>query len=285
MPNAKAFKVRIRSVENTKKITRAMQLMAAAKLKKFTDKIDSSREVLKVGLGMLANMDMSESQHPLTKAKPEARNELLVVIGSDRGLCGAYNSRITKFALRQQAKNEEVNLIGKKLAQGITEHVTRIDEANLLEDSEFRSELAKKWIKRFRNGDYKSVKLVFTSYQSAFVQTPIILPMLPFDSSAFVDMPGDFAVGEIKSREFEFEPSRKQVIDKLFPILLEAIINYAADSAKASEESSRMMAMQTATNSAGDMLDELKLKYNKARQAAVTQEVTEIVSGVNALQS
>ncbi len=285
MPNAKAFKVRIKSVSNTKKITRAMQLIAAAKLKKFTDKIASSRAVLKIGLEMLANLEIEKDSHPLTRQNTKARNSLLVVIASDRGLCGGYNSKMVKFAASKREPNQEVHIIGKKLLIGLKDQVSSIDEANHLEDSVFRKELVENWISRYKKGEFRSVKLLFTSYKSAFNQTPIELPVLPFDSSALLGMEGDFAVETEEATEFEFEPNQKEVIEKLFPMLLEAIINYAADSAKASEESSRMMAMQTASNSAGDILDELQLKYNKARQAAVTQEITEIVSGVNALQS
>ena len=289
MASTRVLKSRIRSVSNTKQITKAMQMVAASKMRRAQENekatapyADSAREILTYLSSQGATDD-----HPLFKER-EVKKRLIVVIAADKGLAGAYNSNVMKFYVQTLRENDhhaqdQTIAIGKRAAH----FVTRIKETNVLgtyEDiadqpsgNELKS-IVDTVINKFLSGDVDAVDVVYTKFVNSMVQTPVKQRILPagFEASETVSQ---------QVRDAEYEPSVEVVLDGIVHRLISSQVYQAILDAKASEWSMRMMAMKNATDNATDVIADLTLEMNKARQGAITQELAEISGGVEAMNN
>ncbi len=289
MASTRVLKSRIRSVSNTKQITKAMQMVAASKMRRAQENekatapyADSAREILTYLSSQGATDD-----HPLFKER-EVKKRLIVVIAADKGLAGAYNSNVMKFYVQTLRENDhhaqdQTIAIGKRAAH----FVTRIKETNVLgtyEDiadqpsgNELKS-IVDTVIDKFLSGDVDAVDVVYTKFVNSMVQTPVKQRILPagFEASETISQ---------QVRDAEYEPSVEVVLDGIVHRLISSQVYQAILDAKASEWSMRMMAMKNATDNATDVIADLTLEMNKARQGAITQELAEISGGVEAMNN
>lgn len=292
MPSLKDIRKRRDSVRNTQKITSAMKMVAAAKLRRAQEAAEAARpyavKMNDVIAGLATRTD--PSMHPLLEVRKVESNELLIVISSDRGLCGGYNSNIFRSLERFITNQKESGLdvvvatIGRKARQyyrtssaevvrdfeGVIGHVT-FEKARLI--AQFATEA-------FIAGTYDKVFIVYNKFVSAIEYETTIAPLLPLTIDD-IESP-DVDVDAIS--EYIFEPDEATLLAAMLPAHIEVKVLHALLEAEASEHAARMTAMDNATTNAKDMIDSLTLTYNRARQAYITKELVEIVSGAEALQ-
>ncbi len=291
MPGLKEIKRRITSVKSTKQITKAMKMVAAAKFRRAVGRIIQLRPYANKMHAVLGGMAKNvESGHPLLDVRVVKKVELLV-FSSDRGLCGGFNTNIMKAATKLlkelQADGKEVSIssVGKKstdlfkrrkiaLRQSWVGLSGRISYENA-------QQIATDIIDNYINETFDEVMVVYTEFKSAAVQRVITLRLLPFKE---VGSPAASGSPEEATGEFLFEPSQNVIFERLLPKNVEIQIFRSLLDSQASEEASRMAAMENATKSADDMIKRLTLQYNKARQASITKELMDIVGGVEALK-
>jgi F-type H+-transporting ATPase subunit gamma len=284
VPNLKDLRKRIATVRSTQQITKAMKMVAAAKLRRAQDAAERARpyaEKLATMFTAVAS-DAGSEDHPLLARREERRLDV-VVLTSDRGLCGGYNANIIRQAESLLARAEvEVSTVavGKKAA----EHLHRRGATVAAEYvgiasgsvSEVAEAIADEVAGRFTAAKTDAVYLVYSRFRSAISQIPTIVPILP------VDLPAQ-AAADGPAVEYIFEPPKRQLLEALLPAYLRTQILQALFESIASEHGARMTAMDNATNNASDMIESLTLSMNRARQAAITTELMEIVSGAEAL--
>ena len=293
MPSLKAIKTRIASVKNTQKITRAMKLVAAAKMKRAVDAAVQSRpysdEVTAVLTSLMARLGSSD--HPLLAPHDEVKNAVIIVLSSDRGLCGGFNSQLLRkvdgwlfdnLSIDERFANVEAMVYGKNAR----DHLVRRDLAKVgrvhidLHPSQF-NDLSAKLIadltQRFVSGEVDEVYLAYSRFVSALNQEPTIEQVFPLTALA-----GNVEEPEHLT-EFVFEPNQGAILNDILPLFLRTRIFQVFLESEAGEHAARMMAMDGATNNAKKVIEELTLQYNRARQAAITKELIEIVSGAEAL--
>lgn len=320
MAKTREIQRRIKSVSNTKKITKAMEMVAAAKMRKAVEAVMATRTYANLSWTTvinLANAINSENDtHPLLKKKQKIKKVAIVLMTSNRGLCGGFNSSIINKAhdsIEKHLKNEDgekietdIVVVGRK---GLSIHsrygynvMADFPKADTISGVEEVRPIAKLVIDDYLAGKYDKVMVAFTDYVSAAKQVARVKQLLPVDLSAEKDHLGivgdDTRVGAdkeyIKEKEdkylrdkdsyvFTFEPSPTEVLDEMIPRLIEVQLYQALLESNASEHSARMAAMHQASESAGDLVKQLKLFYNKARQAAITAEIAEISAGADAL--
>ena len=303
MQNMRDIQRRIGSVKNTQKITRAMKMVAAAKLKNAQDRAEDARPFFNKTVEVLRGVftRTKEANHPLL-AEREGGRHLVIVITGDRGLCGAYNHKAIDVAEEIVEAEEEVSLVvlGRKARDYFRRRETDImAEYVQLDDYPgygFSNNLADEIIHHFEAEDVNKVSMVYTHFNSAISQTVKTMQLLPVEKFAEeaektdadqeqmeAETAGD-EVGEKKYVDYIFEPSPAEVFDNILPQYLINVIYSALLESKASEFGARMTAMDSATENASEMIDDLTLKYNRARQAEITKEITEIVGGAEALK-
>jgi len=306
MQNMRDIQRRIGSVKNTQKITRAMKMVAAAKLKNAQDRAEDARPFFNKTVEVLRGVftRTQETRHPLL-AEREGGRHLVIVITGDRGLCGAYNHKVIDIAEEILEEEKEVSLmvLGRKARDYFRRRETDImAEYIQLDDYPgygFANNLADEIIHHFRAEDVNKVSMIYTHFNSAISQTVKTMQLLPVekfnkaeeDSIAVEEqaeqMDAETAGEEAKSKKYVdyiFEPSPAEVFDNILPQYLINVIYSALLESKASEFGARMTAMDSATDNANEMIDKLTLKYNRARQAEITKEITEIVGGAEALK-
>jgi F-type H+-transporting ATPase subunit gamma len=287
----KEVRNRIKSVQNTQQITKAMKMVSAAKLRKAQEGIQQVRPYAKKLQEVLSNIvSGSDGQMGMSLATERTIDRvLLIVITSDRGLCGAYNANIIKMArlaivekyAAQAAKdNVEIWTIGKKGYEHFIKNKFKVDARfkdiflNLnFESVQAASQAA---VKAFEAKQFDRVELVYSEFRNAATQKFVIERFLPIPKV----VPKEGA----KKSDFIFEPSQEELVAELMPKILNTQLYKAVLDANASEHGARMTAMDKATENANELLKSLKISYNRARQAAITTELTEIVSGAAALQ-
>jgi F-type H+-transporting ATPase subunit gamma len=286
MPSTKDIRNKIGAVKNTQKITRAMEMVAASKMRKAQDRMQKSRDYAREIRRVIANVfeSSTEYRHPLLATREE-KQCVLLIISSDRGLCGGLNTLLFKKAIDfmrdKKAAGVTVSLIiiGSKAQQffkRIGAHV--IDELTHLGQTPSVSQLVstvKTTIDLFTAGKIDSLHIAFNEFKNRMTQIPTILPTLPMtiESNAAV------------SWDYIYEPDNaKQILDMLLARYIESQLYQSVVENMASEEASRMVAMKNATDNAGKVINELKQMYNKARQAAITRELAEIVAGAAAVE-
>lgn len=294
---------RIGSVKNTQKITRAMKMVAAAKLKNAQNRAEDARPFFNKTVEVLRGVftRTKEAAHPLL-AEREGGRHLVIVITGDRGLCGAYNHKVIDLAEDIVEAEEEVSLmvLGRKARDYFSHRETDImAEYVQLDDYPgygFSNNLADEIIHHFEAEDVNKVSMIYTHFNSAIsqsVKTMQLLPVEKFEEEAEksdVDqeqMDSETTGEEAEAKKYVdyiFEPSPAEVFDNILPQYLINVIYSALLESKASEFGARMTAMDSATENASEMIDDLTLKYNRARQAEITKEITEIVGGAEALK-
>jgi len=289
----KTIKKRISSVKNIKKITRAMEMVAASKMRKAIDQALNTRTYAKLALELLVNVAQEDVEHPLLE-KRSLNNILVVIIGSNKGLCGGYNSNVYK-KLKEVCefhKERKVDFItvGKKAEKMVKEfsgkHVASFIE--FPEDPTFDDTLAlsNMVLDSFMKGEYDRVKIIYTDFVSSIkseVKKRNLLPVSEKVLEEMIEHLGDKVESENMSK-YIFEPDKEGLLDEVLPRLVEIQLYQGLLESNASEHSSRMIAMKGASDSASEMIDELTLYFNQARQAAITQEISEIASGAAALE-
>lgn len=275
----KEIKLRIKSVESTMQITKAMELVASSKLRRAKERVEHSRPYFETLYATL--FDIAATQEHFDSpylAKRGTHQRLYIVIAGDRGLAGGYNANILK-AVQADAEGQEYSVlpIGKKAVEYFARHqVSMITQAfaeagDLSVSDSF--EISRIVCQKFLAGDFDEIRLCFTQFVSMLTQTATVLPILPFE------VPKD-----IKKRQslMLYEPDPTAVFNDIIPEYLAGMIYGALCESVASEQGARRTAMDAATKNAGEMIEHLNLYYNRARQAAITQEITEIVAGADA---
>ncbi len=305
--STKIIQRRIKSVTNTKKITKAMELVAASKMRKAVSSVLASRPYAEAAWRAIREMAKvtSSELHPLLQSKPGSKRMLVLLFTSDRGLCGGFNSQmfrnIKKFA-DDMPEGTEVDFvtIGRK-----GESAMRRQERNIVASfadlaahptAADIKPIADMAVNDFIENKYKAVYLAFTDYVSALVQKPNISQVLPITRIEGLGEVSDALKGvktsenseaeelNVNAQEYLFEPSPRAVLDVMLPRLVEAQVYQAILETSASEHSARMVAMRSATDAAVEMIDSLTLTYNRVRQAGITAEIAEISSGKAALE-
>lgn len=286
MPSLKALRKRIATVRSTQKITKAMKMVAAAKLRRAQEAAERARPYSeKVGeiFGAVV-ADLEGAAHPLLARRDEQRIEL-VVVTSDRGLCGGYNSNLLRkaeaFIREHPGKQIVVTTVGRKALEffrrrgaKLAGETTEVMSRPIIESARA---IAHDVTQRFADDKTDAVYLLYSRFRSAASQIPTITPLLP------VGRPEATADGP-PPVEYIFEPPRAELLAALLPRYIETLLMQALLESIASEQGARMTAMENATNNASDMMDRLTLSMNRARQATITTELMEIVSGAEALK-
>lgn len=305
MQNMRDIQRRIGSVKNTQKITRAMKMVAAAKLKNAQDRAEDARPFFNKTVEVLRGVftRTKEASHPLL-AEREGGRHLVIVITGDRGLCGSYNHKVIDIAEEIAETEEEVSLmvLGRKARDYFRRRgVDIMAEYVQLDDYPgygFANNLADEIIHHFEAEDVNKVSMIYTHFNSAISQTVKTMQLLPVEKFSEAEAEAESELEEEKTDaenegeetkskkyvDYIFEPSPAEVFDNILPQYLINVIYSALLESKASEFGARMTAMDSATDNANEMIDKLTLKYNRARQAEITKEITEIVGGAEALK-
>lgn len=289
MPSLKSIRTRIASVKSTQKITRAMKLVAAAKLRRAQDNILSARPYAFKLHDLLRDLAVrtQAEDHPLLAVR-EPRRVMLVIFTSDRGMCGAFNTNILRAAERYRRENQDnhdavyLTVVGRKGRDylrhrhiDVQKSLPGFDIPTALQQSR---EISTSIIKEFLNQNIDKVYLIYNEFKSAAQQRITVEQLLPITPSLEEDEDGTPAM------EFIYEPNKEQILDALIPMYIHGEVYRAALESMASEFGARMTAMENATTNASDMIASLTLEYNKARQASITKELLEIVAGAEALR-
>lgn len=294
MASLKEVRNRIVSVSSTQQITKAMKMVAAAKLRRAQDNIIQMRPYAQKLGDMLATVSAgaeSANESPLKKVRP-VEKVLLILVTSDRGLCGAFNSNIIKAAIQQintsyaeqAAKgNVEILAIGKKGAEGMARRGFKVNTnyVNIFSKLSFAGvkEAAEEVISAFSKGEYDSVDIIYNEFKNVATQIIRTENYLPLASETTSQK------GKASDVNYIFEPQEEEILNELIPKSLKIQLYRAVLESNASEHGARMSSMDKATENAQELIKELKLVYNRTRQAAITKEILEIVGGAEALNA
>ena len=295
MPSLKAVRTRIASVKSTQKITRAMKLVAAAKLRRSQDAILAARPYA-VALSEAVSERAAragDDAHPMLQKREGGRRVAMVIITSDRGLCGGFNANVCRTTQRyveertrsgQQTVDEiRLEVVGRKGRDYFRRRRLKIahEFAGVAGDTALHraQELALTVSDDFNQDRIDTVFLVYNEFKSAISQKVTIEQLLPIASPARAEQQAGVA-----ATDFLYEPGKRELLDMLLPLYVESQIHRAFLESIASEFGARMTAMESATKNASEMIDRLTLQYNRARQAAITKELMEIVGGAEALK-
>lgn len=302
MASARDIRRRIKGVKSTGKITRAMEMISAAKMRKAIGTVLAIRPYAESALGLLQqlNVAVDANEHPLLRVRP-IKKELYVVISSNRGLCGAFNAQIVKrllSVLKEDTEREHCFIVVGKKAEMMAKRfgwdviASFSDILNLPNVLDMRP-ITKIIIDEFESGRVDRVVMVYTDYISVMAQVVKVRALLPValkdTKKALHEMDSEtLKKGPIldgfQESEYLIEPSPKKVLWRMIPRLIEMELYHAILESNASQESARMLAMQNATNSAKDMVFDLTLAYNQLRQSKITQEIAELSAGMAAVE-
>ncbi|MCG7519433.1 F0F1 ATP synthase subunit gamma [Ruegeria sp. Ofav3-42] len=291
MPNLKDLKNRIESVKSTRKITKAMQMVAAAKLRRAQESAEASRPYAErfnaVMAGLAASVGGSDSAPKLLRGTGSDDVHLLVVMTAERGLCGGFNSNIAKLArqkaeeLRLKGKTVKVLTVGKKGRDALKRDLGDLFVGHV-DLSEFKrigytnaQDIAKDILSRFDGGEFDVATIFYSKFVNVVTQIPTAQQVIP---ASFEETEGDDS-GAV----FDYEPSEEAILADLLPKGVATAIFSALLENGASEQGARMSAMDNATRNAGEMIDKLTIQFNRSRQAVITNELIEIISGAEAL--
>ncbi|AII87624.1 MAG: F0F1 ATP synthase subunit gamma [Planktomarina temperata] len=289
MPNLSDLKNRIASVKSTRKITKAMQMVASAKLRRAQDAAQAGRPYAErfnaVMAGLAASVGASEGGPKLLTGTGSDQTQLLVVMTAERGLCGGFNSNIVKLAriaakqLLAEGKTVKILTVGKKGRESLkrefgallVDHVDLSDVKRVGYDN--ASAIAQNVLHRFDAGEFDVAKIFYSEFGSVVNQIPTELQVIPAKFEAVTD----------EGTVYDYEPSEEGILADLLPRSVATQIFTALLENAASEQGARMSAMDNATRNAGEMIDKLTIQYNRSRQAKITNELIEIISGAEAL--
>jgi F-type H+-transporting ATPase subunit gamma len=317
MTNAKEIKKRIKSIANTKKITKAMEMVAAAKMRKSIEAVLRTRTYANLSWTSVLNISRSigagKELHPLLQKRVEIKKACIILFSSNRGLCGGFNSAIINKAVKSIKQHENIEtdfvVVGKK---GLSVHrrygykiAAEFPKVDICSEVKEVSAVARLIKDEFLSGQYDKVLLAYTDFVTPAKQLPRVRQILPIDISLEDEYLGAVGKSEkletkqayIKEKEekylsgegnrfyFTYEPNPETVLNNLLPRLIEVQLFQALLESNASEHSARMSAMHQATEAANDLVNELTLYYNKARQASITAEIAEISAGALSLSN
>ena len=293
MPNLKELKNRISSVKSTRKITSAMKMVAASKLRRAQDLAESSRvyaDSLSFILSALAGNTKNSSDLPeILTGRENSKISLLIINSSDRGLCGGFNSNLFRNAKNwiseQQEKGKSVKIItvGKKASSFYKKTdlnvIANFDDLNSNDKQlQVSEEIKNKIMELFENNEIDEVSILFNKFVSVIAQEPTYQSLIPLSNEE-----ADEEVTDTSNAVFEFEPDKNELLEYLVPRNFLTQIYRSVLESSASEHAARMTSMDNATRNAGDMIDGLTLTYNRTRQAFITKELIEIISGAEAV--
>jgi F-type H+-transporting ATPase subunit gamma len=290
MAGSKEIRGKIKSVENTRKITRAMEMVAASKMRKAQDRMRAARPYAEKIRQVAAHLSRAhpEYKHPLLGKRENVRNTSIIVVTSDKGLCGGLNTNVLRMVVARmkewegEGKGIAVCPIGNKgfsfmsrLGASVKSHLTGLGDTPHLEKL---VGAIKVMLDAYAAGEIDAVYLGYNRFINTMKQEPVLEQLLPLT---------DEMLGEQKDAashwDYIYEPDARQVVDELLVRYIESLVYNAVTENMASEQSARMVAMKSASDNAKSVIGELKLIYNKARQAAITQEISEIVGGAAAV--
>ena len=296
MPTLRDIQRRIVSVENTQKITSAMKMVSAAKLRRAHQAVEAARPYARHMRATLEAVAAGETdvENPLLVAHESVRKLGVVVITSDRGLAGAFNNQVNKLAQRllvereQQLKGISLTLLGRKandfFKRRRSEQIERAEPVGSAISYPQAAAIARQLAVAYENGEVDEVVIVFNEFVTTMTQTPVVQQLLPIVSGENED--GEEAAGaeEEAVAPYTIEPDAQRLLATLAPKALEVSIFQALLENQAGEHAARMTAMENATRNSEELIESLTLKFNRARQAAITRELVEIVTGAQALE-
>lgn len=287
MAGAKEIRSKIKSIKNTQKITKAMEMVAASKMRKAQERMAASRPYAAKIHGVLSHLAQAhpEYKHPYLLEREEVKRVGFIIVSSDRGLCGGLNTNMFKLAVAQMIawdkKGVEVDVcaIGKKATSFFKRFKSKlVAHTDSLGDSPSQEKLigtVKVMLDAYDAGTIDRLYLVHNEFVNTMTQTPRAHQLIPIESSGDKELEHHW--------DYIYEPEAKPIIDGLMMRFIESQVYQGVVENVASEMSARMIAMKSATDNAGDLIKDLQTIYNKARQAAITQEISEIVSGAAAV--
>lgn len=295
MANLRDIKKRIDSVESTRQITRTMEMVATAKIRKAQERIESARPYALAMMEVLGNVAQNAkgAEHPLLLEHPERRRALVVAITSDRGLCGAFNSNILRLSetfVREQTEagvETAIVAVGKKAGayfryRGIEPLATFRDISDKPTFADAKA-IASHVISAYAESELDYVVVAFNRFKNVAEQSPETHQLLPIERRVMDEAAEDVEAARVTA-EYMFEPDAETVLEYLLPTYVETLIYRALMESAASEQGARRTAMKSATDNASEMITTLTRVYNRARQASITTEIAEIVGGAAALE-
>ena len=289
MAGSKEIRTKIKSVENTRKITKAMEMVAASKMRKAQDRMHAARPYAEKIRNVAAHLSYTqpEYKHPFLIKRDVVKNVGLIVVSSDKGLCGGLNTNMLRLSVSQmeawnkEGKGIKVSAFGNKglsfmtrFGADIQSNVTSLGDVPHLETL---IGSIKVMLDAFESGEIDQLFICYTKFINTMKQEPVMEQLLPLSGDKLGSPEGNWS--------YIYEPEPEPVIDELMTRYIESLIYSAVAENMASEQSSRMVAMKAASDNAKTVIDDLKLVYNKARQAAITKEISEIVGGAAAISS
>lgn len=287
MAGSKEIRTKIKSVENTRKITKAMEMVAASKMRKAQDRMRASRPYAEKIRNVAAHLSFAnpEYKHPYLIKRDVVKNIGLIVVSSDKGLCGGLNTNMLRLSVNQmkswkaEGKSLAISAIGNKglgfmnrVGANVKSHVIGLGDVPHLETL---IGTIKVMLDAYEQGEIDQLYISYTKFINTMKQEPVIEQLLPLTGEKLGSPTGQW--------DYIYEPEAKPVVDQLMMRYVESLIYNAVAENMASEQSSRMVAMKSASDNAKNVIGELKLVYNKARQAAITKEISEIVGGAAAV--
>lgn len=287
MAGSKEIRTKIKSVENTRKITKAMEMVAASKMRKAQDRMRASRPYAEKIRNVAAHLSYAQAEykHPFLIKRDVVKNVGLIVVSSDKGLCGGLNTNVLRMSVNQmknweaEGKKIAVSAIGNKgfgfmtrVGAEIKSHITGLGDTPHLEKL---IGTIKVMLDAYTAGEIDQLYICYTKFINTMKQEPTMQQLLPLSGEQLGSAKGHW--------DYIYEPEAKPVIDELMMRYIESLIYNAVAENMASEQSARMVAMKSASDNAKNVIGELKLVYNKARQAAITKEISEIVGGAAAV--
>ncbi|HLD09795.1 MAG TPA: F0F1 ATP synthase subunit gamma [Methylophilaceae bacterium] len=291
MANSKEIRTKIKSVENTRKITKAMEMVAASKMRKAQDRMRAARPYAEKIRNVAAHLSKAnpEYRHAFMVKRDEVKNVGIIVVSSDKGLCGGLNTNVLRLALNQmktwesEGKAIQVSAIGNKgfgfmgrVGGNVRSHLTGLGDAPHMEKL---IGPIKVMLDAYVASEIDQLFISYTRFINTMKQEPVMEQLLPL-SAVQLTADDKSASGHW---DYIYEPDAKSVLDDLMMRYIESLIYHSVAENMASEQSARMVAMKSASDNAKNVIDELKLVYNKARQAAITKEISEIVGGAAAV--
>lgn len=294
MANLRDIRNRIESVKNTRQITKAMKMVAAAKLRKAQNRIIATRPYAAKMKEIVARLVNDASDEHLLLREPETTDEvLLIIISSDRGLCGAFNNNLFKMVEKtieedylKYKKEGTLSLvcIGRKAIKHFGKRNYNIvaEYPNFFDEVKFPkvSGIMRKVIRQFNDGEYDEVKIAYNEFKSVIAQERIVESVLPIEPESLTKEEEEVGT----QKEYIYEPNVDEILKKLLPSHLNLQLWKAILESNAAEQGARMTAMDNATENANELQEDLELEYNRARQTAITTEISEIISGAQALE-
>jgi len=283
--SAKEIRGQIKAIQNTAKITKAMEMVAASKMRKAQDRVLDARAYAEGVARVVANLMQAhpEYKHPFFIHREEIKRIGIILISTDKGLCGGLNTNALRLAVQtmknQKAEVEIINIgrrggaFMRRVGVNVSGSVEDISDSPELTDILGAADMA---IEKYTNGHFDEVHLLYSEFVNTMTQTPMVTQLLPCPPTDEPSHPGYW--------DYLYEPDSQVVLDGLLKRAFESLVYHGVLENKACEQSARMVAMKSATDNAKDIVKDLQITYNKARQAAITQELAEIVAGSAAAQ-